>query len=142
MQWRIASTRAASSTSITVSQDEVLKTIHDGDPEASGGSWDRLPTHYFWMLLLQDAIGAYYAHPWAWDEVGFGGPAYPRAYMRLEHGMPEPWEVNEKRYEWNAPETSVSDRFEPIGGHAEHSGTPGARRYALKEPRRRPPSIC
>ena len=38
------------------------------------------------MLLVQDCVTAYYSHPWAWDEIGFGGPAYPRAYMRLEAG--------------------------------------------------------
>lgn len=108
-----------------LAQDEVLKAIHDGEVEKSSETWQRLPTHLFWTLLVQDAVGAYYAHPWAWDEAGFGGPAYPRAYMRLEHGMPESWEVKEKRYEWKAPATSVSDRFEPIGGLSEHSGTPG-----------------
>ena len=35
---------------------------------------------------MQDVVEAYYAHPYAWDEVGFGGPAYPRGYMRLERG--------------------------------------------------------
>ena len=29
---------------------------------------------------------AFYAHPWAWNEIGFGGPAYPRGYMRLGEG--------------------------------------------------------
>jgi hypothetical protein len=68
--------------------------------------------HRFWQLIMGDAIDAYYAHPWAWDEVGFGGPAYPRAYTRLERGEPEPWEVEEKRYEWLAPEAAVSDEVE------------------------------
>ena len=62
----------------------------------------------FWQLMMGDASDAYYAHPWAWDEIGFGGPAYPRAYTRLERGEPEPWEVEEKRYEWLAPESAVS----------------------------------
>ena len=26
---------------------------------------------------------AFYSHPWAWNEIGFGGPAYPQGYMRL-----------------------------------------------------------
>ena len=25
-------------------------------------------------------------HPWAWNEIGFGGPAYPRGFMRLGGG--------------------------------------------------------
>lgn len=108
-----------------LAQDELLKSLHDGKTIAAHEIWQRIPTHLFWMLMLQDAIEAYYSHPWAWDEVGFGGPAYPRAYMRLEYGSPEPWEVNEKRYDWHAPATSVSDRFEPIGGQSEHGGTPG-----------------
>ena len=64
----------------------------------------------------------YYSHPWAWDEIGFGGPAYPRAYMRLERGEPEPWEVAEKRYEWAMrPEVWLSDpEEEEIAAHREH----------------------
>ena len=108
-------------------QDEILKSIHDGTPAAAGEIWTKLPTHMFWMLMLSDAVEAYYSHPLAWDEIGFGGPAYPRAYMRLEHGAPEPWEVNESRYEWQAPASSVSDCFERIGGQLEHGGNPGQR---------------
>ncbi len=65
----------------------------------------------YWMLLLQDAVEAYYAHPYAWDEIGFGGPAYPRAYMRLESGEPEPWEVEEQRYAWAPPPASLSGDY-------------------------------
>ncbi|MDQ6943705.1 MAG: gluconate 2-dehydrogenase subunit 3 family protein, partial [Candidatus Eremiobacteraeota bacterium] len=72
-----------------------------------------------------DCAEAYYAHPWAWDEIGFGGPAYPRAYMRLERGEPEPWETNEKRYAWEPPEGSESGAYEPVGGQPEHLGSPG-----------------
>ncbi len=79
-----------------------------------------MPVHRFWMMLVQDCIEVYYAHPWAWDEIGFGGPAYPRAYIRLENGAPEPWESNERRYEWKAPDASVSDLYEPIPSSIEH----------------------
>lgn len=90
-------------------QDIVLRAIHDGRPKGGAEVWKAMSVHRFWQLLTSDAIDAYYAHPWAWDEIGFGGPAYPRAYMRLEHGEPEPWEVDEQRYEWLAPQASVSD---------------------------------
>jgi Gluconate 2-dehydrogenase subunit 3 len=95
-------------------QDNILKSLHDGEPAAGHEIWKWLPVHRFWVMLVQDCVEAYYAHPWAWDEIGFGGPAYPRAYMRLENGSPEPWETNEKRYDWEAPSTSVSDRKELI----------------------------
>lgn len=105
-------------------QERVLQTIHDGDAPAAHDIWARMNCQRYWMLLVQDCVEGYYAHPWAWDEIGFGGPAYPRGYMRLEHGRPEPWEVEERRYEWSAPPWAVSNTYEPIGG--EHgASTPG-----------------
>lgn len=106
-------------------QDVILKSLHDAKPDPPNEIWQQLPVHRFWMLLVQDCAEVYYAHPWAWDEIGYGGPAYPRAYMRLEGGRPEPWEVDEKRYEWLAPEDSVSDVYEFIAGEENHFGSPG-----------------
>ncbi len=93
-------------------QDLLLKAIHDGKPQAAKDIWKRMSVRRFWQVLMQDALEAYYSHPWAWDEIGFGGPAYPRAYTRLERGEPEPWEVEEQRYEWDAPRYAVSDTTE------------------------------
>ena len=109
------------------SQDEILRSIHDCKPLVPHDAWKRMNVRRFWALLVQDCIEAYYAHPWAWDEIGFGGPAYPRAYMRLEGGKPEPWEKDEVRYEWHAPSSSISDRYEPIGGEGSdtHPGQEG-----------------
>jgi hypothetical protein len=98
-----------------IKQDEVLKTIHDGKEVAAHAIWRKMSIHRFWHLLVQDCVGAYYSHPWAWDEIGYGGPAYPRAYTRLEGGLPEPWEVDEQPYEWLAPVDSLSDIYEPLG---------------------------
>lgn len=93
-------------------QEEILKAIHDGKPQAAAQIWERMSVHRFWQLVMGDAIDAYYAHPWAWDEIGFGGPAYPRAYMRLERGEPEPWEVEEQRHSWESPAETLSDETE------------------------------
>jgi hypothetical protein len=103
-------------------QDELLKSIHDAKPqEGAAAIWEKMPIHRFWALLVQDCVEVYYAHPWAWDEIGFGGPAYPRGYMRLEHGEPEPWEVDERRYAWEAPPDCVSDpKSKDIAAHSEH----------------------
>ena len=38
---------------------------------------------------------AYYAHPTAWNEIGFGGPASPRGYVRLDKNRRDPWEAAE-----------------------------------------------
>lgn len=100
-------------------QDYLLKAVHDEKVLAAKHIWDRMSIQRFWELLVGDCAAAYYAHPWAWDEIGYGGPAYPRAYMRLEGGMPEPWEKDEQRYEWSAPPDSISDKFE------DHSGADG-----------------
>jgi hypothetical protein len=97
-------------------QDHVLLTLHDANPPAGHEIWQQMPVHRYWLLLMQDMVEAYYAHPYAWDEVGFGGPAYPRGYMRLEGGKPEPWEVREQRYEWADPPTSLSGKSTPLGG--------------------------
>lgn len=107
-------------------QDSVLQSIHDTNPPAAQDIWQKMSVQRFWMLLMQDAIDAYYAHPYAWDEIGFGGPAYPRGYMRLEGGKPEPWEVEEQRYDWKAPADALSDTYRPIGGEGGHKQqTPG-----------------
>jgi gluconate 2-dehydrogenase subunit 3-like protein len=105
-------------------QDTVLKTIHDAKPPAAHEIWQKMSVQRFWLLIMQDVIDAYYAHPYAWDEVGFGGPAYPRGYMRLEGGRPEPWEVEEQRYEWDGPANSLSDTYEPLGGPGGHKQQP------------------
>ena len=91
------------------SQEVLLKSLHDGEPMGAKALWQRMNVERFWTLLLNDACAAYYAHPWAWNEIGFGGPSYPRGYMRLEEGEAEPWEFAEQRYDWAAPSSRVSD---------------------------------
>lgn len=106
-------------------QDELLKSLHEGKPEPAHEVWERMPANRFFSMLLKDAIQVYYSHPWAWDEIGFGGPAYPRGYMRLERGEAEPWEVQEQRYAWDVPPSSRSGLHETHGGAVEHHGMPG-----------------
>lgn len=105
-------------------QDALLESLHDGKPLVDHAIWHRMPVKRFWMLLLSDCIEAYYSHPFAWDEIGFGGPAYPRAYMRLENGEPETWEVDEVRYPWAPPPWSTSAQTSPPD-EEEHYGSSG-----------------
>ena len=44
---------------------------------------------------MRDLVEAFYSHPWTWNEIGFGGPAYPRGYMALGVDFHEPWEGRE-----------------------------------------------
>jgi hypothetical protein len=116
-----------------VQQDVVLRRIHDGEPRAAAAIWQQMSVHRFWGLIMGDAVDAYYAHPWSWDEIGFGGPAYPRAYTRLERGDPEPWEVREQRYDWLAPVVAVSDEVE--NAHEFHLESEQHRSHAKKPTR-------
>lgn len=63
--------------------------------ELKGGVWDQAPSSRAWKVLMRSVLEAFYGHPWAWNEIGFGGPAYPRGYMRLAPGQKEPWEGEE-----------------------------------------------
>lgn len=106
-------------------QDEVLWTLHADSPQGGEEVWGRLPADRFWLMLISDAADAYYAHPWAWDEIGFGGPAYPRGYFRLQNGRPEPWEVDERRYAWEPPPSSSSGQYKQLGGRHPHRAPAG-----------------
>ena len=55
--------------------------------------WHGLRAGHVWSLWTRYACAAFYSHPWAWNEIGFGGPAYPRGYQALGVGKLEHWEV-------------------------------------------------
>ena len=62
-------------------RDEVVDDFAHG--RLSGGSWDRLNVERAWSVVMRAVLTGFYSHPWAWNEIGFGGPAYPRGFMRL-----------------------------------------------------------
>jgi hypothetical protein len=70
-------------------QRELLETIR------TGASWYGLPAPRVWSLWLRYACAAFYSHPWAWNEIGFGGPAYPRGYENIGIDRREHWERRE-----------------------------------------------
>ena len=58
-----------------------------------GGVWDTLNVKRAFSVCMRAILAAFYSHPWAWNEIGFGGPAYPHGYMRLGPlGVREPYE--------------------------------------------------
>ncbi|HTW20348.1 MAG TPA: gluconate 2-dehydrogenase subunit 3 family protein [Mycobacteriales bacterium] len=69
---------------------DLVQSVHDAD-----GDWHGLSAGYVWDLWTRYACTAFYSHPWAWNEIGFGGPAYPRGYKNLGINALEPWEVND-----------------------------------------------
>jgi Gluconate 2-dehydrogenase subunit 3 len=75
-------------------QDEILKDLHADKPRSD--AWgDMSPKLFFEKQLLHDICAAYYAHPAAWNEIGFGGPASPRGYVRMNYDRRDPWEAAE-----------------------------------------------
>lgn len=75
-------------------QDALLKAMQAGDLHHP--AWAGMPPqHFFIERLIADATHAYYAHPTAWNEIGFGGPASPRGYVRMGLGRRDPWEAAE-----------------------------------------------
>ena len=67
-------------------QHEIVQQFSEGELD-----WD-LPISKAWGVVMRGVLGAFYSHPWAWNEIGFGGPAYPRGFARLGAGQREHWE--------------------------------------------------
>ncbi|MGA0568076.1 gluconate 2-dehydrogenase subunit 3 family protein [Rathayibacter sp. KR2-224] len=59
--------------------------------------WHELPPAQVWSLWTRYAATAFYSHPAVWNEIGFGGPAYPRGYKDLGIDRREPYEVKDAR---------------------------------------------
>ncbi|MFL6605007.1 MAG: gluconate 2-dehydrogenase subunit 3 family protein [Steroidobacteraceae bacterium] len=79
-----------------IQQIELLLAVQTG--QVQDPAWRNLPPKvFFTKRLLHDIVSAYYAHPTAWSEIGFGGPASPRGYVRLGFDRRDPWEASEAR---------------------------------------------
>jgi hypothetical protein len=71
-------------------QERVVDAFSNG--ALQGEVWDELPPARAWKVVTCAMLSAFYSHPWAWNEIGFGGPAYPRGYARIGAGQRESWE--------------------------------------------------
>lgn len=71
-------------------QRTVVQALSEG--ALHGEVWDQLVPKKAWSVVMRGVLSEFYSHPWAWNEIGFGGPAYPRGYARLGVGQREAWE--------------------------------------------------
>ncbi|NUP33320.1 MAG: hypothetical protein HOU01_16610 [Streptomycetaceae bacterium] len=71
-------------------QDKLIRRVQGAE------TWHGMAAEHVWSLWTRYACTAYYSHPTAWNEIGFGGPAYPRGYLRLGIGLREPWETPDR----------------------------------------------
>jgi hypothetical protein len=77
-------------------QDALLARMQNG--ELKEPVWGTMrPDVFFVTRLAHDIVYAYYAHPTAWSEIGWGGPASPRGYVRMDYDERDPWEAAEAR---------------------------------------------
>jgi hypothetical protein len=64
--------------------------------ELRNPAWEGMkPAWFFKHRMGRDVVMAYYAHPTAWSEIGWGGPASPRGYVRMDFDERDPWEAAE-----------------------------------------------
>lgn len=76
-------------------QVEVLTSIQN----LGGREWHGMPAGQVWNLWMRYVCAAFYSHPWAWNEIGWPGPAYPRGYKNAGINKREPFEVVEAQAE-------------------------------------------
>ena len=77
-------------------QADLLRLCQEG--ELHDPAWgDMSPAQFFSKRLLHDVVGGYYAHPSGWNEIGYGGPASPRGYVRMDYDRRDSWEASEAR---------------------------------------------
>jgi Gluconate 2-dehydrogenase subunit 3 len=79
---------------VSSEQAALLQAVQDlsGD----GKHWHEWPAKQVWSLWTRYACTAFYSHPWAWNEIGFPGPAYPRGYLNAGVGARERWEARDR----------------------------------------------
>ncbi len=75
-------------------QDDLLRAMQRG--ELTHDAWGSMPPQVFFeKRVIVDVVRAYYSHPTAWNEIGWGGPASPRGYVRMDFDRRDPWEAAE-----------------------------------------------
>ena len=75
-------------------RDGLLRRAEKGELDVP--AWGGMPSKLFFeKRLLRDIVHAYWSHPIAWSEMGFGGPASPRGYVRLAPDRRDSWEARE-----------------------------------------------
>jgi len=75
----------------TTEQMRIVEAVNKLDDD-----WHGMPAARVFSLWLRYGCSAFYSHPWAFSEIGFGGPAYPRGYKNLGLNRRENWEVAER----------------------------------------------
>ena len=74
-------------------REALLKAVDEGELRDEA-AWEGLPAQKFLRhTALKQIVEIYYAHPRGQSEIGFGGPASPRGYLRLGPDRLDEWEA-------------------------------------------------
>lgn len=77
-------------------QDDVIGMLQNKDVQAA--EWQGVPLDSFFKgRVLHDIVTYFYGMPQGWDEIGFGGPASPRGYVRMGADRHDPWDAVEAK---------------------------------------------
>ncbi len=94
------------------------------DRSGREGDFHGRAAKHVWSLWTRYACTAFYSHPWAWNEIGFGGPAYPRGYKNVGINARERWEVPDHD---DTDQLAVAERVQrEAEAHSRLTGSPPA----------------
>jgi hypothetical protein len=88
--------KVAHDTGFARCDDDARRDLIQAVQDLGAKPWHGLSASRVWSLWTRYACTAFYSHPWAWNEIGFSGPAYPRGYKNAGVGRREPWEVADR----------------------------------------------
>ena len=75
-------------------QDDVIGFVQTKNVQAA--EWQGVPLDsFFKSRVLHDIVTYFYGMPQGWDQIGFGGPASPRGYVRMGFDRHDPWDAVE-----------------------------------------------
>lgn len=75
-------------------QETILELVYKG--EVKSPEWTGMPPKkFFKSRVLHDTVTFYYGHPAGWNDIGYGGPASIRGYVRLGFDKRDAWEAKE-----------------------------------------------
>jgi hypothetical protein len=78
-------------------QDALLTRMQQG--ELHDEAWGSMPPKIFFnRRMAHDIVLAYFSFPTAWNDIGWGGPASPRGYVRMDFDERDPWEAAEVKH--------------------------------------------
>lgn len=75
-------------------QDALLRRMQQGELHVP--EWGSIsPKSFFRKRMAHDIVLAYFSWPGAWSGIGWGGPASPRGYVRMDFDERDSWEAAE-----------------------------------------------